>query len=153
MFKLSNVENKVELELSVEGYQFPESPKDDWCFIKLIVKQGKDTFEAVDPALETTELMRILEWFRHLSERRLPRYTRLSFTEPCLEFKFLACTDSSVRISIHLSHELKPNFELKQFGRPPSDWRVVFELKEKEFNKVISGVESALLRCPVRDQS
>ncbi|MFC6633704.1 hypothetical protein [Microbulbifer taiwanensis] len=150
MFKLSNVENKVELELSVEGYQFPESPKDDWCIIKVIVKQDEDTFEAEDPALETTELLSILEWFRCLSERRLPRYARLCFTEPCLEFEFLACTDSSVRISIHLSYELKPNFDLKQFGQRPSEWGVVFELDESEFNKVISGVESALVKCPVR---
>ena len=153
MFKLSNVENKVGLELSVEGYQFPESPKDDWCFVKVIVRQGKDTFETVDPALEATELHGILEWFRCLSERKLPRYARLCFTEPCLEFEFLACTNSSVRISIHLSHELKPNFDLKQFGLPPSEWSVVFELRENEFNKVISGIEKALLRCPARDQS
>lgn len=153
MFKLSNVENKVGLELSAEGYQFPESPKDDWCFVKVIVKQGKDTFEAVDPALETTELVNILEWFKCLSERKLPRYARLCFTEPCLEFEFLACTDSSVRISIHLSHELKPSFDLKQFGLPPSGWGLVFELRENEVYKVISGIEETLLRYPVRDLS
>jgi hypothetical protein len=153
MFKLNNVENKVELELSIKGYQFPENPKDDWCFVKVFVKQGTDTFEALDPALETTELLSILEWFRCLSERKLPRYARLCFTEPCLEFEFLACTESSVRISVHLNHELRPNFDLKQFGLPNSEWIIIFDLGEGQFNKIISGVEKALLRCPVRNQS
>lgn len=153
MFKLSNVENKVALELAIEGYQFPDSPKDDWCLVKVIVKQGEDTFEAVDPALETTELLRVIEWFRCISRRKLPRYARLSFTEPCLEFKFLACTDDAVRISIHLSHELKPNFKLKQLGLSLSKWNVVFELGENEFNEIISGIEAALQRFPVRNQS
>lgn len=153
MFKLSNVDNKVDLELSIEGYQFPEIPKDQWCFVKVIVKQGSDVFEAIDPALQTTELLRVLEWFRCLQERKLPRYARLCFTEPCLEFDFLASTESSVRISVHLSHELKPNFDLEQLGRRSSEWSVVFELRENELKQIVSGVEVVLLRCPVRDQS
>lgn len=153
MFKLINVENKIELALSVEGYQFPDTPKDDWCFIKVIVKQGDDSFEAIDPALETTELLNILEWFRCLAARKLPRYARLSFTEPCWEFEFLACKDSSVRISISLSHELKPNFDLKQFGLSPSKWKIVFDLGANEFEKVISGIEATALQYPVRGQS
>jgi len=153
MFNLLNVENKVELELSVENYQFPDSPKDDWCFVKTVVKQGDDTFEVIDPALETTELLSMLEWFRCLAGRKLPRYARLSFTEPCLEFEFLACRGDSVRIAINLSHEMKPNFDLKQFGLPPSEWKVVFELEKNDFDKVIPGIEAAIMRCPVRDQS
>jgi hypothetical protein len=150
MFKLINVENKVELELSIEGYQFPESPEDDWCFVKVIVKQAEDVFETIDPALETTELLRILEWFKCLAERKLPRFARRSFTEPCLKFEFLACTDNSVRISIHLSHEMKPNFDLKQFGLPPAEWKVVFELEPDDFKRIISGVEAAITQYPVR---
>ncbi|WP_444901475.1 hypothetical protein ACJJIG_18585 [Microbulbifer sp. SSSA007] len=153
MFKLSNVENRVDLELSIEGYQFPDSPTDDWCFVRILVKQDDDTYEVIDPALEATELHCILKWFRCLSERKLPRYAQLTFTEPCLEFKFLACTDSSVRVSICLSHELKPSFDLKQFGLSASDWSVVFELGDSEFNRIISDIEKTLLRYPIRDQS
>ncbi|MEM8561045.1 MAG: hypothetical protein AAGF57_02365 [Pseudomonadota bacterium] len=153
MFKLLNVENRVELALSIEGYQFPDSPKDDWCFVKVIVNQDNNSFEAIDPALETTDLLRTLEWFRCLAKRKLPRYARLSFTEPCLEFEFLACKEYSVRISGRLSRELKPNFDLKQFGLPPSEWKVVFELGANEFEKVISGIEAKTLQYHVRAQS
>ncbi|MCB1777644.1 MAG: hypothetical protein KDI50_09425, partial [Candidatus Competibacteraceae bacterium] len=133
MFKLSNVENKIELSLSIEGYQFPETQNDDWCLVKVVVKQGKDFFETIDPALETTELLVILEWFKCLAEPKLPRYARLCFTEPCLEFAFLARKDDSVRIAIRLSHEMKPSFDLKQFGQLFSEWEVIFELKKNEF--------------------
>ena len=118
MLKLRNVEDKVELELAVEGYQFPDSPQDDWCMVKAVVRQGDELYEAVDPALETTEIVGILEWFKCLSEHRLPRFGHLTFTEPCIEFEFLACEDELVRISINLSNELQPGFDLKQFGLP-----------------------------------
>ena len=153
MFKLLDVENKVELALSIEGYQFPGSPTGDWCFVKVIVIQGDNAFEATDPALETTDLLSTLEWFRCLAKRKLPRYSRLCFIEPCLEFEFLACDDSSVRISISLSHELKPNFDLEQFGLSTAEWKVIFELGATEFEKVISGIEATTLQYPVRDQS
>jgi hypothetical protein len=92
-------------------------------------------------------------WFKCLAERKLPRYAQLSFTEPCLEFEFLTCRDHSVRISINLSHEMKPNFDLNQIGFPPSDWRLVFDLGANEFSKVISDLEAVLLKYPVRGQS
>lgn len=151
MFKLSNVENKVQFELSVEGYEFPEDPHDDWCFVKVIIKQDDDTFEATDPALDTTELIGMFEWFSCLSERRLPRYSTLCFVEPCLEFEFLASTDDYLRISIHLNLELKPHFDLKQFNFPASnDWEIVFELDKNKTNEVLLGIKEVLVEYPVR---
>ena len=152
MFKLSNVEGNIDLTVAITDYQFPESLSDNWCFVKLAVKQGQDTFEVLDPTLETTELLIIREWFACLNERTLPRFACLCFTEPCLQFDFLASSESSVRISINLNHELKPSFDLKQFGRTSSKWNLVFELGVNELNQIISGLDEVLQRLPIRGQ-
>src|SRR3990167_2672445 len=141
MIELINVDNKVQLELTVEGYQFPDSSEDNWCMVRCFVKHGEHSFEVYDPALETRDVQSIHDWFLCLAELQLPRYAKLSFTEPCLEFEFLACRNDSVRIAINLSRKLKPNFSLNQFGLSRSDWRVVFELNANEFEKAISGIE------------
>ena len=152
MFKLQNVENRVALELLIEGYQFPDVADDDWCLVRAVVTQGDDVFEVVDPALETTDIIRILDWFKCLAARKLPRSGKLSFIEPCLTFEFLACREDAVRISISLSHEMKPDFVMRQFGLKTSDWKVVFELGNEQFNKIIADIEAVLQRCPVRDK-
>ena len=153
MFELSNVENKLDFKCQIIGYQFPDSKRDDWCLLKLKVKQGEHYFEQTDPAIETTELERLYDWFKCLSERRLPRFARLSFTEPCISFEFLACTDDSIRISINLSHELKPEFELNQFGFCNNDWKIVFNLDEENISKILENIRQTLELFPVRGKS
>jgi len=150
MLNLKNVENNIELSLEIVDYQFPESDKDDWCLLKATIKQENERCELVDPSLETTELVQLLRWFSSLSEGRLPRYAHLTFTEPCISFKYLAFTGEVVRIAIELGHELKPSFQMKQFGRKYEGWSMVFELNESAFSKIRGGIKSALERCPIR---
>ncbi len=150
MFKLKNIEKNIELALEVVGYQFPESEIDDWCLLKATLEQENESCELVDAAIEITELVQLLRWFSSLSEGRLPRYAHLTFTEPCISFKFLAFTNDVVRIAIELGHELKPSFQMKQFGRKSEAWSVVFELDNTAFNKIRSGIQGALERFPIR---
>ena len=63
MFDAANVDGVVHLAFSVSGYEFPDAA-DDWCFVRVAVRQGSESFEAVDAALEATELPRIADWFR-----------------------------------------------------------------------------------------
>lgn len=153
MFKLRNTDNNIELELSVTGYQFPDNTNDNWCLVSSLVKQGENQYTVIDPALETTELQRMLEWFKKLSDYQLPNFGTLSFTEPCLEFEFLACDIDSVKISIKLDHEMKPDFELNQFGMAFDDWSVVFDLRADDFLLIIEGIETVLKQYPIRGQS
>ncbi len=153
MFALKNIENHVRLKCEVVGYQFPDSPKDDWCLLKVEIKQGNQIFEKIDPALEATELVELCEWFQCLSENRLPKYAQLTFTEPCISFEFLSCKNEQVRISVALSHELKPDFELEQFQSTHSDWVIVFELNSKDFEKTIYGIGAATNQYPSREKS
>jgi len=150
MFKLINVENKVELGCSVVGYQFPDNPSDDWCMLEISVMQNGQEFHKTDPALEAQELVCLREWFECLSSKILPRYSRLSFTEPCIGFEFLAHHDGLVRIAIHLAHELKPPFLLEQFRASSDEWRIVFELDVEDFRAILSGINSAISTFPVR---
>ena len=153
MIRLKNIENNIELQLAVIGYQFPDNSEDDWCLVNAVVIQGNDKFEVTDPALETTEVTSILEWFKCLSLHKLPRFNKLSFTEPCLQFEFLACNNGNVRISVNLSHEMKPSFEISQFNRQSNDWNIIFELCTDDFKSIIGNIEAVLMQYPTRDKS
>ena len=153
MFKLKNAENNICLVLSVDGYQFPDHPKDDWCLINLAVEQGEKRFQVVDPALEATSFRKMLVWFEDLSVQRLPRFAKLDFVEPCLEFEFVSCDKETVRISLNLSCEMTPDFELEQFGISDKNCNIIFDLDADGFKSVIAGVKQAISQYPVRSKS
>jgi hypothetical protein len=150
MIELGNVENHVSFRCEVVGYEFPDSLEDNWCLLKVTVKQDARCFEAIDPALETYDLIAIQNWFKSLSEGKLPRYAHLAFTEPCISFEFLACKDSRVRLGINLHNELTPDFKLKQFNARHSNWAIVFELDNDDFKKTLDGIRTAIDTYPVR---
>ncbi len=150
MLSLKNVDGNVEFTCEVIGYQFPGNNNDDWCFLKVTIKQEGEQCELVDPALEATELVQLENWFTCLAEKRLPKYAHLTFTEPCVSFEFLANRDSVVRIAVHLGHELTPSFKLKQFRAESSDWKIVFEIDEGQFESIRAGIKNTLLKYPVR---
>jgi len=150
MFNLKNVEGSVEFNCEVIGYQFPESKKDDWCLLKIVIKQENYECELIDPALEVTELVQLQNWFTCLAKKRLPEFSHLTFTEPCISFEFLANRSGLVRIAVRLSHELKPSFKLKQFQFESNDWDIVFEVDEKKLKEIIVGIKNSLYKYPVR---
>lgn len=152
MFELVNVENKVWISIEVLGYQFPESPEDNWCFLNVKVTQGNEQFEKTDPAVETTELVEMYEWFKCLSKRVLPKCSHLTFIEPCISLEFLSCSKSTVRIAIILDHELKPGFDIEQFGSKNSNWDIVFELSGSHFKNILQGIETQILKYPNREK-
>jgi hypothetical protein len=150
MLELKNIEGKIDLSLEIIGYQFPDSKSDDWCLLKATIIQGSDECELIDPAIETSELVHLLRWFSSLAEGRLPRYAHLTFTEPCIGFKFLSFKDGVVRIAINLGHELKPPFEIDQFRAKNNEWSIVAELKSNELTAIRNGIKHSLEVYPVR---
>jgi tRNA threonylcarbamoyladenosine modification (KEOPS) complex Pcc1 subunit len=62
----------------------------------------------------------------------------------------LAFNDGVVRISINLSHELKPPFKIEQFRAMSEDWNLVIELRANDFANIRGGIKSALEKYPVR---
>ena len=150
MLELKNVEGNVKFNCEVIGYQFPASKKDDWCLLKVAIEQAGDHCELIDPAIETTELEQLYNWFSCLAEKTLPRYAHLTFTEPCISFEFLAYRNGLVRMAVHLGHELTPNFKLKQFRSEVSEWVIIFELAEIQFKDILEGIQATLSKYPVR---
>jgi hypothetical protein len=150
MFDATNVDAHVHLRCEIAGYQFPATLDDDWCLVRVSVRQGQDHFERVDPALEANDLIRIRDWFRALAADRLPRYAHLGFIEPCLGFEFLARDDAGVRFAVLLSHELRPHFQLRQLGAVSDDWIVVFHLDPARLAAVAAAIDAAIARFPVR---
>ena len=66
---------------------------------------------------------------------------------------FMACSDDGVRISINLSHELKPGFELNQFDFSRNDWKIVFNLDDENLTSVLGNIRQTLELFPVRGKS
>ncbi len=122
------------------------------------VKQRENLFEVTDPALETTDLQQLLEWFQCLSNRILPQYATLYFTEPCLSFEFIKSEEDWVRISIKLDYEMKPNFLLEQlfhFDDEDSiddyDFEMIFDLTQDDFSAVIASLQETIKKFPIRE--
>ena len=159
MFELSNVEGHISIKFVIIGYQFPSDPIDDWLLVKLTVKQGNNVFEKIDPALTTQELINVYQWFNALHERKLPRFGNQTFTEPCIGLNFLAYRSDTVRFSIELSHELKPNFFIEQFKFPnkdkwfSKDWHIVFEANNDDFIQILNSLTQDISNYPTRSSN
>ena len=123
MFDAVNVESEVHLAFGVTGYEFPDLA-DDWCHVRVAVRQGGESFEAVDPALEATDLPKIRDWFRALAADRLPRYARLSFTEPCLEQLETRVTPAAMSIGMNLEnvYDFSPAYIFKDAFLQSRSW-------------------------------
>jgi hypothetical protein len=153
MIELINIENKIKLGCEIVGYEFLDRIEDNWLLLKVKVEQEGMIFEKIDATLTTTELIDLYEWFKCLAENRLPQYAHLTFTEPCISFNFLSYQNNRVRISIELSHELKPDFEIDQFKTKSIDWNIVFDLDSNVLEKTIVRIGATMNRFPIRGKS
>lgn len=149
MISLTSVDGCTELDLDIAGYQFPDR-SDNWCLLRVSVKQGAEHFDKIDPALETGDLNRLYHWFSALAENRLPEYANLSFTEPCLELAFLSYKNNVVRVAIALNCELKPHFPLKNPFGEKEHWNLVFALQKEDFSQILSSLKQWIDNYPSR---
>lgn len=150
MIELVNIEQHVQLHIGITGYEFSDNATEDWLVVSVTIDHDGRRFERLDPALEARDLAQIETWFTCLSERRLPRWAQLSFTEPGLEFEFLAYQEPTVRIAINLRQELQPHFMLTQFNRRRRHWSIVCELTMSDFTRIIAGIQRARAYYPPR---
>lgn len=153
MIELNNTKNNLKFKCSVTEYEFPDGEGHydlSWCLLQIEVQQGNSLFEKTFPAIMASEIMELCEWLECLSKRILPKVANLRFTEPCINFQFLGCKNNFVRILIELKDELEPDFELKQYDETQTDWKMVFNLSNKDFEHIISGIETTISCHPVR---
>ena len=150
IINFSDLKNDIRLELTVVGYQFPDESLDNWCLLNATISQENNVFVVNDPAIEAIDLVNILDWFKCIHNRQLPRYATLTFIEPCIEFNFIACCESYVRIAISLNNEMQPDFKFKQFGITLENCNLCFDLNLNDFNLIISNLESLVQLYPFR---
>ena len=150
MLKLHDIEDKVTISLDIESYQFKQNISDNWLNVALKIIQEKHSFKALEPALETFELVDLYNWFEQLSVDELPEYSTLYFSEPCLEFSFLGKKDQKVRIAIQFNLEFKPNFKYCSFLEEVDEWNVVFDITQEIFLIILKNIKELLVRFPIR---
>lgn len=155
MIIIDNIDNNICFEWGVVGYEFPDlstGSDANWCQVKVKVVQDDKVFETIDPALETYDLIKIQQWFKDLSQKRLPKYAHLEFIEPCMSFEFASHNEDKVNIAIHLNYELKPHFDLIQFGIKYESWKMIFELTQNDFENILMGLERTTKMYPIRSE-
>lgn len=167
MIKLENKDIDLSFQCEIIGYQFPEIEHSEWDSnwynVKIVVCQRENVFEKVDPALTTYGLVKIRDWFKNLSENKLPYSTTLTFTEPCIEFKLLGRDEEGVRIIIELNCELEPDFKLTDYlchegsylakyeeQEETKYWDMVFTLTDDDFKRVLIGLDETIEKFPIR---
>lgn len=153
MIKLSSPKGPTELELAISGYEESDNPHNNWYMVRVFVSQRGQSFETVFPAIETTELPGLFEWFQTLSQLRLPSMIRHFFTESCLEFEYIRWRDGVVMIGVSLRHEMKPPFSLKAKKGRDDDWWCSFELSPRDFLTINNYLKSIMKSYPVRGRN
>jgi len=152
MIHLQDITDSVTLRIAIDGYQFPQGTC-DWLMVRVQLNFGTSQFERTDPALEVGELARLEEWLADLQRGAIPRFTSLSFTEPCLELQLVGRPRGPVRFSVALDHELKPDFVVDPFGvglEPGDECTCSFECSEAQLQEIIDNVREERRRWPRR---
>nr|WP_086938549.1 hypothetical protein [Thaumasiovibrio occultus] len=150
MLTLIDKKNDVILKLAIEGYQFPDNDQDNWCYVSLLAAQGAERYKIVHPALETHNLIEILEWFQCLASGHLPHREVLVFIDPCLQFSLRYSDEKIVKIEIELAREMEPDFRLQQYGHAVDDWRVLFDLRREALPTLVAKMKAAIALYPMR---
>jgi hypothetical protein len=61
--------NNQFVELSIQGYQFPEITDEwdsNWLLVRIDVKLNKRHWNKTDPAITTFELKWLIDWFKNI---------------------------------------------------------------------------------------
>lgn len=145
MIKLRNKE--IELQLLIEGYAYPFSREywdANWLSIKISIINNLDEIEQKnDPALLTTELLDLKEWFQSIKIDQ-ENSSSINFLEPCIAFSF----ENNV-LSVFLKYGLNPNNDQNL----DSIYVGTFNLNQKEINNIISYLEKETVKFPEKTYS
>lgn len=152
MIKLKNKENTVELQLDIVGYQFPKT-QDNWCLLQVCVQQGDQHFQKTEPALQTTDLKDLYNWFDALANARLPSYACMDFIEPCLSLAYVSYIKQAITIAITLECEIKPNFPRKHPHGHDDNWTLEFELHEQDLIQIRQNIQQWIQNYPSREKN
>ena len=102
--------NRARFELTIIGYEFPETIADkwdsNWLQIRIGVESETERWDSTDPCLLTTEVLWLADWFEAAVDQHAP--PRIGFIEPNLEFEVHQLSGEELTLKILFSHEARP---------------------------------------------
>lgn len=139
------------VEFRITNYQYPDTTDKEWdgnwLNIYLNVKSKLGNWQTIDPSLTTWEVQRIIEWFKELSESRIPESNILEFTEPNLSFSLLENSNVKYkRIRIIFDLESRPKSAIEG-----NEYFVDFIADETELKRLFNELSSELKKFPTRE--
>ena len=153
-----NPHHDLQFQISVKDYEFPEVTTGhdaNWLITRIQVQHRHQDFSAEFPALLTGDLRFIVDWFKAVSAKQIPRFTTLCFTEPNLEFELYANTGDAIRFGIKLSHEFKPPLRIPELTldeafNEDDDFVMVFEYPFEDMRSFACRFQSLYDAWPQR---
>ena len=134
-------------EITLDGYEYPELPQDEWDanWLKVTVEvvDGPKRWKRSDPAALTWEICTLVTWLRSVKLNPREADCQLVFTEPCLVF--LLEGEKQDRFVIELDYNLSSTGEHVE-GSDCLD----FALDRLDLDALAAGLEKELKRFPIR---
>lgn len=134
------------LELSIVGYQFPQTMSGsgaNWLRVEISARNEIENWKATDPCLETLDLPRLAEWLMELPQG-VPSENPLEFTEPCLVFEA-----PPGKLRVYFDLELRPDWNHRRTGGELEVW-VEFPLDDIDPHTAARAIMAAASRFPYR---
>jgi len=137
------------VEIKITSYQFPKTSKYEedrnWLNVFLKVESNQGNWETIDPALTTSDLIEIKNWFEQILKNGKPKENNLDFIEPNLSFEFLDNLEQQNLIRVIFDLEFRPvNY------KEVIDYYVDFEATQKNIEKLITEIDSQIVNYPIR---
>lgn len=165
-------EARLELSLSVVGYQFPhlatEQYDSDWLNIQLELRCGDLHWQRIDPALLTYEIERLCRWLDEAARNAAlfgdwqmpnsPLWTEENFIEPNLAFRLESNGESEhpFKLRVYLAAEFLPPFkaQLPHFTLDDTEevsqvW-LDFRASRGDLERLSQELRSGLQKFPIR---
>lgn len=137
-----------ELELKIEGYEFPTDFDNqwdaNWLRIYLNVKSNVGHWHTIDPSLLTEEVKRLIEWFSDLANDSQVE-NELEFIEPNLSFKLIDRSKGDKTVRIRFDLESRPTSAYDD-----KDYFIVFHFSTQELLEIANALTLELDQFPFR---
>lgn len=147
--------NGNSFELSIVGYQFPESwPKGDsdanWLNVRIRATDAMGSWTKVDPCLETGSIPLLCRWLLSIGTGVFdPPWNPLEFQEPNISFKLQHAEDGSEVLHVRFSHECRPPWS-PQENTIREEYAIEFPVSDLDLEAAVDCLRAEQRRFPPR---
>lgn len=141
-------ENGSHFELTVIGYEYPESQDVDdanWLIVRIAAEYSGISWTAEDSCLRTFELVRLREWLESVKEGELID-SEIAFTENELGFRY---ESQSGVLAIILDFRFHPKGDAYDYD-VDDEYVVEFHVTSKQLSSLIDSLDRYIRKFPER---